>query len=160
MEASTSSRYRITIRPRTSDCSAPAAMNSRPDIGMISAHGRAMVTHVVTISPVTGSCVICCSCSCTLWRSLPLATAAMSDNQRHNQDKRAEQNRRNREGSKQKESRLTPRHVFQVIEHYGFLGGFAGGGGFGHGGGGGFDPYLFTFARDAPSLNSCRPAPV
>src|SRR5690554_6557296 len=103
------------MRPRTSDCSAPAARNSRPDMGTTSAHGSATVCHVVTISPVTGSWVICCSCSCTLWRSLPLATAAMSDNQRHNQDKRAEQNRRNREGSKQKESRLTPRHVFQVV---------------------------------------------
>src|SRR5690606_6940731 len=118
----------MTIRPRTSDCSAPAAMNSRPDIGTISAHGWAIVTHESTISPVSGSCDTCLACSCTLWRRLPLATAAMSDNQRHNQDKRAEQNRRNREGSKQKESRLTPRHVFQVIEHYGFLGGGLGGG--------------------------------
>src|SRR5690554_3904579 len=78
MDASTSSRYRITMRPRTSDCSAPAARNSRPDMGTTSAHGSATVCHDVTISPVTGSWVICCSCSCTLWRSLPDATAGMS----------------------------------------------------------------------------------
>src|SRR5690606_26046913 len=75
MDASTSSRYRITIRPRTSDCSAPAAMNSRPDIGTISAHGWAIVTHESTISPVSGSCDTCLACSCTLWRSDPEPTA-------------------------------------------------------------------------------------
>ena len=58
MAASTSSRYRIVMRPRTSDCSAEAARNSRPDIGTTCAHTLATVTHEGTISPVVESWVI------------------------------------------------------------------------------------------------------
>src|SRR5690554_3651406 len=76
MVASIPSRYRITTRAVTSDCTALAAMKSRPDSGSMRAQclapGRGQSAHTGTISPVVASCTWLSDCRVMRWRSGPL----------------------------------------------------------------------------------------